>query len=505
MRTTATLLIILTIISKLFGLFRELTLSYFYGASNISDAFLISLTIPTVIFSFIGTGLYAGYIPMYSKIKLENGEKNAIRYTNNLINIVLIICTLIAILAFIFTEPLVKIFAIGFKGETLELAIRFTRISILGIYFTALLHIYNGFLRLHDNYMSSALTGIPLNLITIIAIYLSVKLDTIVLAIGSLLAIMSQLIMLLPFAHIKGLRYRFILDLREENIRRMAIIALPVIIGASIDQINVVVDRTMASKISVGGVSALNYGSKLNSFVHDIFVTSISTVAYPAMSKMAAENDLRGMKLSIKEAINMISLLVAPAALGCMVLAEPIVEFLFSRGAFDAEAKMMTASVLFFYSVGSLAYGYRNILARAFYSMSDTKTPMINANIAVVLNVLLNIILSKFLGLGGLALATSISAMFTTFLLAINLRKRIGALGIRDMAVTLFKILLASGLMAVGARLLFDILQSYFVSKLSLLLSIGAGAIIYGVIVYFMKIEEVDSLILGIKNRIKGK
>lgn len=503
MKKNTIILIILTIVSKLFGFVRELTLSYYYGASGISDAYLISLTIPSVIFSFVGTGLYTGYIPMYNKIQINNGKDEADQYTLNLINVLIIFCTIITILVLIFTEPIVKMFAIGFEGDTLALAVRFSRISIFGIYFTALMYVFNGYLRLHGDYVSPGLTGFPLNIITILAIFLSAKFDLMVLAIGSLIAISSQFIMLIPFSRKKGLRYRFLLDLNDQNIREMIIIALPTIIGASIDQVNILIDKTMASSIAVGGVSALNYGSKLNGFIHGIFVSSISTVMYPAISKMAVENNFKGMKATIKESINMISLLVAPAALGCMVLAEPIVEFLFARGAFDIEAKIMTASVLFFYSVGSLGYGFRNILSRAFYSMQDTKTPMINGTIGVLINIILNFILSRFMGLGGLALASSTSAIVTTILLGINLRNRIGRLGIKDMAITLLKILSASGIMGITVKLLFEFFQVYWSFKFSLLASIGAGIIVYGFVIYYMKIQEVYSLIQDIKNKIK--
>ncbi|MFY9440980.1 MAG: lipid II flippase MurJ, partial [Tepidanaerobacteraceae bacterium] len=139
MKKTALLLMIITIVSKIVGFGREITLSYFYGASNISDAFLISLTIPNVIFSFIGVGISTGYIPLYSEIEQKQGGKEGYRYTNNLVNILLIICTGIIFFGYLFTNQIVKVFASGFEGDTLALAVRFTRISLLGIYFTGLI------------------------------------------------------------------------------------------------------------------------------------------------------------------------------------------------------------------------------------------------------------------------------------------------------------------------------------------------------------------------------
>lgn len=502
MKKTALLLMIITIFSKIFGFGREITLSYFYGASNISDAFLISHTIPSVIFSFIGTGISTGYIPLYNKIEQKHGEKEGNKYTNNLVNILLIMCTGIILFGLLFTDHIVKIFASGFEGGTLELAVRFTKISIFGIYFTGLINIFGGFLRIKGNYIIPALIGFPLNLFTICSIILSSKTNVFVLAVGSIIATASQFALLVPFIRKKGYIYSFLLDTKDEYIKKMVYIALPIIIGVSVDQINVLVDRTLASGIAIGGISALNYANKLTGFVQGLFVTSIATVMYPMISKMAAQNNLDGLKKSVSEAINLINLFVIPATIGAMIFAESVVSLLFGRGAFDSEAISMTSNALFFYSIGMIGYGLREILSRAFYSMQDTKTPMINATIAVGMNIVLNIVLSRFLGLGGLALATSISAIFCTGLLFVSLRKKIGPFGIKSITISFMKILVSSLLMGGVSYIVYDLLLSYISSNLSLILSIVIGALIYFITIYFMKVEEVNSLVCAAKKKL---
>jgi len=353
-KKTALLVMVITIFSKILGFTRDIILSYFYGASNISDAYLISLTIPGVIFGFIGVGISTGYIPMYSKIESSYGEDEGNRYTNNLINILFIICTVVVILGLLFTNQIVKVFASGFEGGTLDLAIRFTKISLIGIYFTALVYVANSFLQIKGNYVMPALIGVPLNFIIIISIVLSSKSDIMVLSIGSVLATISQIIMLIPFMYKKRYKYKFILNIKDKFIKSMTIIALPVIIGTSVNQINTLVDRTLASKLAVGGISALNYANKLNGFIQGIFVMSIATVLYPTISKMAAEGNMDGLKKSVSEAISSISLLVMPATIGAMIFSKPVVSLLFGRGAFNASAINMTSSALLFYSITSV-------------------------------------------------------------------------------------------------------------------------------------------------------
>ncbi len=157
--------------------------------------------------------------------------------------------------------------------------------------------------------------------------------------------------------------------------RKLAVIALPVILGVSVNQINVLVDKTLASQISVGGISTLNYASRLNLFIQGIFGLSISTALYPHVSKMAANNDMVGFKKSVGEACVGILLLIVPATVGAIIFAEQLVGLLFGRGAFDANAVSLTSSALVFYSVGMVGVALKDVLSKSFYSLQDTKTP----------------------------------------------------------------------------------------------------------------------------------
>lgn len=503
MKKTAIIIMIITVVSKVFGFFRELVLSYFYGASAISDAYLISLTIPAVIFSFVGTGLSTGFIPMFSQIREKHGDSEANKFTSNIVNILLLISTVLVVLGLIFTEPIVKLFASGFKGQTLAMAIRFTKLSLVGIYFTGTTYIYSAYLQLNNRFLTPALIGVPYNIIIIIAIAISANKDPLFLILGSVLATASQLFILIPSIKRSGYRHKFSINFRDEHLKNLMFIALPVIVGVSVNQINTLVDRTIASGLVVGGISALNYANRLNGFVQGLIVTPVATVLYPSISKMAANDNIKGLKAAINEAINSISILIMPITVGAMLFAEPIVKLLFGRGAFDANAITLTTSALVFYSIGMIGFGLRDILSRAFYSQQDTKTPMINGSIAVIMNIVLNIILSRYMGIGGLALATSISAIFSTGLLFVNLRKKIGALGLKKIAITLAKITFASLAMGLIAWFIYQMLITKTIEEIALIVAIIIGAIAYFGIILTLKIDEVDSMINLIKTRLK--
>ena len=368
-----------------------------------------------------------------------------------------------------------------------------------------MLHVFAGYLRGHENYIAPALIGLPMNIIIIGSLFISTGTSIYVIAVGSVIATASQLLILLPYIRKVGYHYKPIIDFKDEHLKTMVLIALPIIAGASVNQINILIDRTLASGIAVGGISALNYANRLNGFVQGLFVASITTVMYPMISKMAAEDNLKGLKNTISEAISIISLLVIPATVGAMIFSEEIVSLLFGRGAFTLEEIKMTGAALFYYSIGMIAFGLRDILSRAFYALQDTKTPMINASIAVVINIVLNIILSKYLGIGGLALATSISAIIGTGLLFITLRRKIGGFGLKEISKSFIKISFASVVMGFIALGSFNFLKQDSRESLALIIAIGVGAIVYGVLVYFMRIPEVERTLELVKTKVRGR
>jgi putative peptidoglycan lipid II flippase len=501
MKKTAFLIMMLTIISKVVGFGRELTLAYFYGASNISDAFLIALTIPITIFAFIGKSINTGYVPLYTKIDSSKNKGCADRFTNNLINISILICLFVSIVCFIFAEPIVKTFASGFEGDTLALAVTFTRISILGISFTVVMEIFSSLLRIKGNYLMPAMVAFPMNASIIIAIIISSKGNALVLGFGILFSVISQLLFLLPSVSKINFKYKFIMNIKDSDISRLLMLSTPIMIGVAVNDINKIVNRTIASNISEGAISSLNYADMINGFIQGIFVLSIATTIYPIMSKSVSENKIELLKKILSESITGVNLLVIPSALGLLIFSKEIITLLYGRGAFDELAISMTSEALFFYSLGILGIGLREILSRPFYALQDTKTPVVNAAVGICLNIVLNIILSRFLGIGGLALATSISATFTSALLFISLRKKIGPFGMKQIGISFIKILFASSLMSILSKFSFSFLITSFSQNFSLILSIGIGVVLYFVIIYFMKIEDVDAIVGAIKKK----
>ena len=500
-------LMLATIIAKVLGFGRELVLASSYGASMYSDAYLTAMNIPLVLFTIIGTTLGTVLIPMYFEVNSDLGEKKALNFINNVFNMVIAICIALAILGFVFTEPLVKVFAMGFEGETLKVAIDFTRITIIGIVFTGLSYVMTAYLQIKNNFTVPGLISVPKNIIIIASIILSVKYNPYIMIWGTLIGISTEFLFQLPFAIKSGYKYQPYINIKDKYIKKMSWLIGPVLIGVAVNQINTMVDRTLASTLVEGSISALNYANKLNGFVMAMFITSVAAVIYPMLSKLSSEDNKEKFTSSVVQSINSVILLVIPISVGAIVLAMPIVKLLFQRGEFDAIATSMTAIALIMYSIGMVAFGLRDILGKVFYALQDTKTPMINGAMAMVMNIVLNIILVKYLKLAGLALATSISAIVCIFLLFNSLKKKIGYFGQDKIIKTTIKSMVSAVIMGVITYFAYDIVSNLlgvgFVKEaMSLVISVGFGAITYGILVIVLKVDEINVITNMVKKKL---
>lgn len=493
---SAVALMIATMMSKVLGFARELVLASSYGTSAYSDAYLVALNIPIVIFGIFGVAMGSGYIPVFFDLEKEKGTEEANKFTSNLVNILFIMCTIIAILGMIFTEPLIKIFAGGFKGETLVLATQFTKILLPGIVFIGLSYLCTSYLQVRENFSIPGLIGIPYNIIIIIFIFISLKTNITVMVFGALLAMMSQFLFQYYFVRKDGYKHRLILNIKDESIKRIAYLVAPLLIGTSVREFSVVIDRALASTLAEGSISALNYANKLNEFVMAIFVMAIASVMYPSLSKLVSDNDNEEFNKASKQGISVVLLLVAPISIGAIVLSTPIVKLLFERGSFDTYATQMTSTALVFYSLGMVAVGIRDILSRIFYSLKDTKTPMVVGLITVSLNIVLNFILIKYMKHGGLALATSISATVGTTILFIKMKEKISGFDYKGLLKEAIKIISSSIVMGVVVKIVYGLSATmlgagFIQNACAIFISVLSGVLVYGILVLVLKVEEI--------------
>ncbi|RDY25413.1 murein biosynthesis integral membrane protein MurJ, partial [Romboutsia weinsteinii] len=346
--------------------------------------------------------------------------------------------------------------------------------------------------------------------VIIVSIYLSTVLGPYTLPIGAVLAMLIQLIFYISFVRRTNFKYIKYIDLKDDNLKKLLYLLGPVLIGVAVNQINALLDTTLASTLVSGSIPALTYANRLNGFVLGIFIASVVSVVYPMLSKLSAEENSDKFIAAVTSSVNIIIVLIVPISVGSIVLAHPIVRILFERGAFNAHATDMTAIALVFYSVGMLGFGLRDILGKIFYSLKDTKTPMRNGIVSVVINIILNLILIRYMGHAGLAFATSISSLVCIVIMFISLKKRMGYFGQDKIIRATIKSIIAAVIMGVFVYFTYNGLMDMFGTLVIeesniVLVSILVGAIVYGLLITLFKVNEVNMIINLAKKKLKIK
>lgn len=504
------LLMMVTILSKIFGLVRDSVLAAAYGTGKYAAIYATANNIPIVLFAVIGSALATSIIPLYSKLATEDSEKRAMSFLNSVINIIVIICLVLSVLGIIFAKPLVTIFAPGYKGDVYTLCVQYTRILLPSIVFVGLANIFTAYLQIKKRFVVPGFIGLPYSIIIIISIFLSLKSGPIVLIIGTLFAIASKALFQIPFIFKEGYRYSPKINLHDEVMKEMLILVIPVVIGVGANQINSVVDKSLASFLGTNVVASFGYAMRLYEFVQALFIASVLAVVYPKFSKLVVSDKFEDFVESMSQTMNVIIVALVPIIVGCMVLSKPIVEVLFQRNAFTTEDTVMTATILVIYVIGILAFALRDVMSRGFYSLEDSKTPMINSIVAIVFNIVLNLILIKPLGYRGLAIATATSAYIGLILFNRSMKKKIEVYTPKKNIIVFFKCLLSAVLMGFVVKFVYSAVHPFLsggliMKVLNLGIGVSSGVLVYAIVMYFMKVDEYTMLLGFVKNGIRKK
>lgn len=415
------LLIVVTLLSKILAFGQELLFANYYGVTDISDVYIISITIPVTVFGFISAGVISGFIPLYKKEIKDHGRQMALSVANKIAVVLLAVCLVFVVVYYVSNGNIVSIFASGFDAEKKRLTIEYANFTVFSIFFIALTTFFNAYLQAEGKTIYSGMISIPLNIvISIFILYSYFWGKSIYLAVGFLVGSIIQTLILYIIAKKKAFRLSINGKLFDRSvinfIKNLGILAL----GSSLSQINVLVDKTIASGITSGGIAALEYGNRVFDLISGIFILSISTIQFPRMVEKKDEDDYGAF---VDNCLFQICMIILPIALFILFFSKETIGVIYNRGAFDDAATELTGSVIMFYGIGFVFIGLREILCKAFYARNNMKTPVINSVIGLLLNIVMNYILSYYMGIGGLALATSIASIFVSVLLLIKLSK----------------------------------------------------------------------------------
>jgi putative peptidoglycan lipid II flippase len=493
--------------SRILGFIREALIAAKFGSGAETDTFFLALTATSLFTVMITKAINTTTIPVLSKVESLEGKDGKISHANNLLHITLLISLIITILAWIFAPALLKVLAYGFEGEQYRLAILMLRIGLFSIVFSAIVGVFRGYLQSEHRFTESAAADFPFNLVYIFFLFfLSGTFGIKGLMVASVIAVAAQILIQIPGLRKTGFKYKPLFDIKDKYVQHILTMVPPILLSVVIADVNKMVDRSLASTLVDGSISALNYANRIDTLVTGIFISAVVTVIFPIFAKEANMEKYDGLKKIVVKGLNVALIITIPATVGLITLANPIIKVAFQRGAFDATATYMTSGALVFYALGLIGTASRSILYRTFYALQDTKTPMITGIISVAINITLNFILIRYMAHKGLALATSVSATVSAGLVLYLLRKKIGAFGVSKLIECGLKALTASTVMGVVVYFLHIALHNAlgigFIREFTaLFVTVGVGALLYFVIIYIMKVKEIEWIV----NILKGK
>lgn len=493
-KKSALIITILTLTYKMIGFLKEMLLAYYYGTGSIVDAYIMALTIPTILFGWLSS-LSVSYIPFYYEI----GKKNKIKeYTNSIITITVIVSLFCIALGEVFAPWIIKICAPGYYGERFDLTVKFFRIYLFSCLFIPIYKIFVSFVKCKKAYVAATIPDLFNSFVVIMVIVASQYLGREFLAYGNLLAVIVQVILIASIAIKLGYRYKPEIT-QIEYIKKTALTVVPIFFSNMLVQINLFIDRIFASKLNTGSLSALNYGETIKDFVYYLGSIAVLTIIFPLISEKVSDGKMEEVTQIVKKGFNLTTVLFIPLQFGIIFFAKPLIELIFQRGMFSTNSSNMTSNSLIFYSIGLFAIVMNAISHNLYYSLKKTKWVLLTSLGNVILNVIFNLLLVRQLDYIGLALSTSIASII---LLPINfylVKRVLPSFRYRTVGIVLLKSVVASVIMVaivVPIYYLGALESGGALIKLLLLIVIAAlGGVIYIFLMKIMKSSEVEFFI----------
>lgn len=501
-----------TLLSRILGYVRDMVIAYFFGTADAADAFFVAFRIPNLFRRLFAEGsLTVAFIPIFTGYLVKESKKNACEFANTVFTFLSILLVIFSCLGVVFSPFLVKIMAWGFADEKVkfELTVLLTRIMFPYIFFISLVALCMGVLNSLKHFAAPALAPVLLNLAMILsAIFLMPYFSQPILALafGVISGGFLQLALQIPFLKKNGAGFKLSFNFSHPGLKKMAKLMLPAVLGAAVYQVNMVIITMLASLLPAGSISYLYYSDRIFQFPLALFGLALATASLPAMSDQVAHNQMEDLKDTLSHALRLILFITIPAMVGLVVLRVPIVRILFQRGAFTADATLLTAQALFWFAVGLWAVAGVRVVANVFYALQDIWTPVKVAVISIIFNLVMCLVLMKSMKHAGLALAVSLSSMLNLMILIFMLRMRLGKLGIKKVIFSSVKILLSSAAMGTIVYLTYQ--NEFFVFKsfpmhdvIALCASIFSGVSVFALCSYLLKSDELFSLWDSFKKR----
>ena len=500
------------VLSNLIGLVRQILISHAFGTDRAIDAFYAASTYPDLIFSLVAGGaLSSAFLPTFTGFLAREERQDAWRLASSIVNIILILLSVLSIVsAFLAPQIIRYILAPKFSADQQEIAASLLRILLIAPAIFGVSGLLMGILNSHQKFMLPALApsmywiGMIFGLL-----FLVPSMGVYGLAWGAVLGAALHLVVQIPgLLQLPGRVYFVSLGLHMPSVREVVRLMGPRLLGVAIIQLNVVINTIIASGLNEGSLSAIKYAWQIMTMPQVVIAQAIAIAALPTFSAQVARGETNEMRSALASTLRGVLFLSLPAALGLILLREPLIGALFQRGSFNVHSTDLVAWALLWYAAGLVGHNFVEVLSRAFYALHDTKTPVFVGTAAMTLNAIFSFAFSAlFVKLGwmphgGMALANSFATALEAIALFILMRKRLDGIEGKSIVDGAWRGSLAALGMAVGLLLWIQFtggMNRWIVA----LGGVALGGIIYLLGVVILKVPEIKLLTHAVSNQLR--
>lgn len=502
--------------SRVLGLVRDRLLTARFTTDELG-VYFAAFRIPNFIFEMLAMGaISVAFIPVFTAYISQGKKEEAYKIASSVINLSVVFFTVLFIIFFALTPQISKLITPGFNEQEIALMVSFTR-TILFFQVVPLLigNFLTGVLQSFKQFLVPAMAPVVYNIGIIIGIiFLTPAIGLYSPVIGVVIGAVLFFLIQIPFVFYLGYRHSFSIDIKNRGVRQIGRLMLPRTIGIAASQIDSTVDLILASLLGTRSITIFYLAQHLQFLPVGLFGLAIAQAALPNLSENSAKENLTAFKKSFLASFHQILFLIFPVSVFFIVLRIPIVRLVFGAGRFDWPATVLTGKTLAYFSISLFAQGIIHLLARAFYAMHDSKTPVIIAVFSILVNVVFSIIFVRLLNLPvwSLALSTTIASLVNGFFLLVLLDMKVKGFDKIKLIAPFAKIVVASAATAVFLYVpmkLFDQLVFDTTRTFNLILLTGTASFIgfsvYLFLAWFLNIEEVMIFFNFAKKLVKVK
>lgn len=466
MKDSALFIIKLAIITRILNFIRSMLMAANVGVGYEMDSYILALAAISLLSKIVGDGVLTSLIPVLRGINDQEGLEEKNQYTNNIINFSLLLGITISLGLYIFSPGIMALHGPGFSRQDLQGAIDLYRLGIPMFTLGLIRSIGGAYLQSDHAFKAGAKGGVGQALVYIIYfIFFFNKYEIRGLMLAGSFGVLPGIYFIYKAMYQRGYKYRPYLDLKDPKLRTLVLSLVPILVSIGVTEINWAVDNAIASTLEIGSIAELTYANDVIDLFLGIFTTAIVTVTFPVLAQdynkktCYIDGECFDLNRELMNSFELIMKITIPVSIILLTMAEPIIVVFFERGAFGTRSSIFTSEALTYYALGLSAMALVPLITRGYYAIHDNMTPVILGALGLIVNIILDLVLMTRMGIGGLALGTSIAMYLWVIFGTRRLNKVLNFTRDYDLGSFLGKTLVAGLTMALSILVVFEVLR----------------------------------------------